>query len=211
MIPLKILSGKKVMLFPFADCDFEDWANLLKHEGEAMGQSFFRTFDAYLQFTMAQIACGAWQIWAVETSNLGKEKNKKIGFIALHSYNEVNQSVSIQGLMNKEIVKGLIPLLKVKEKFTFAEDALRVMLEHLKNSSIHRIEAECFESNKPPRLLLEKIGFKKEGKLADAGKKNDKFENIIVYGLITEHKDAKKNDAEKSISAERRLRTAGVQ
>jgi len=116
------------------------------------------------------------------TKNLNQ--NKKIGFICVYDINP-NMKASLLGIMDREVAKGLPQRLK-SEKLTYAEDSLRALVEHLftEEWNMHRLEAYCFKSNKSPRKLVEKVGFKKEGELRESGELGDKFENVIVYGLL---------------------------
>lgn len=181
---MKILYGKKTILMPFAASDVPEWIRLLENEGYLMGQSYYDGFEDYLMNTFRFIQSGLYRVWTVYTKNLNS--NKKIGFICVYDINP-NMKASMLGIMDKEVAKGLPQRLKT-EKLTYAEDSLRALIEHLFTDdwNFHRLEAYCFKSNKPPRKLAEKVGFKKEGELREYGELKGKYENVIAYGLLKE-------------------------
>lgn len=179
---MKFLYGKKTVLAPFAASDVPEWVKLLEHDGYLMGQSYFNGFEDYLLNTFRYIQQGLYKVWTVYTKNLNA--NKKIGFICVYDINP-NMKASVLGIMDKEVAKGLPQRLKT-EKLTYAEDSLRVLIEHLFSEewNMHRLEAYVFKGNRPPRRLVEKVGFKKEGELREYGELGGKFENVIAYGLL---------------------------
>lgn len=179
---MKILYGKKTILMPFAATDVPAWVKLLEHDGYLMGQSYYNGFEDYLMNTLQFIHNGFYRVWTIYTKNLNQ--NKKIGFICIYDINQ-NMKASLLGMLDKELNAGLAQRLK-SDKLTYAEDSLRTLIDHMfsEDWNMHRLEALCFKSNKPPRKLVEKVGFKKEGELRDYGELKGKYENVITYGLL---------------------------
>jgi ribosomal-protein-alanine N-acetyltransferase len=64
-----------------------------------------------------------------------------------------------------------------------ARAVLRYGFEVLK---LHRIFASHFPRNPPSGRVMEKIGMKQEGLLRGHVKKQDRFEDYVVYGLLRE-------------------------
>ena len=49
---------------------------------------------------------------------------------------------------------------------------------------LHKIYAHVFSENISSKRTLEKFNFKKEGELFEHRYKNDKFHNVLLYGII---------------------------
>ena len=179
----KIIYGKKVTLFPFSEADIDYFHFLLKHEGYLMGQVYFKDFESYFAYVAREILNQQILLWTGWTKD-GKA-SEKIGFISLSHFTP--WSVEIHGFSDKKIMKGLVRLLEREDKYTYAEDSLRTIINYcFDDLKIHRVETECFNSNIPAKKLIEKAGFIREGRRIQSVKVNDQFEDIIYYGLINQ-------------------------
>ena len=178
---MKILYGQKTVLMPFSECDVPKWCELLETEGDLMGKTQYPSFEAYLMDSLQKIMTGEWRVWTSWTKNLNQ--NKKIGFLVVYEISD-KLKCSVLGVTDREITKGLIQKLK-EDKITYAEDSLRACLGFLFNEmGMRRVGAYCLRSNKPPRKLLEKVGFKKEGELRNFAELKDELENVVIYGIL---------------------------
>lgn len=193
---MKILYGRRVTLFQMSESDIDYFHFLLKHEGYLMGQVYFKDFESYFAYVTREILEKRILIWTAWTKN-GKA-SEKFGFIALSNFTP--WSVEVHGFSDKKIMKGLMKLLKRPDKYTYAEDALRIIVNYcFEDLRIHRIESECFKSNLLARRLLEKVGFKREGLRMDSVMFNGNWESIFYYGLINENGKEKDNVIRKQI------------
>ncbi len=67
----------------------------------------------------------------------------------------------------------------------FGKDVLNHIIEYAFNKmNLHRLEAEALEFNETSVMLLEKLGFQLEGRLREAKYHNDKYWDILRYGLL---------------------------
>jgi len=64
-------------------------------------------------------------------------------------------------------------------------EATRAMIEFaFRTLNFHRLQAEVIEFNAPSRRLLEKLGFRLEGRLREAKYCDGRYWDILVYGLL---------------------------
>src|SRR3990167_8192373 len=161
---MKIIYGKRVVLTPFDKSDIDYFHFLLKHEGYLMGQCYFKDFDSYFSYIAQQILNKQILVWTGWTKN-GKA-SEKIGFIALSDFTP--WSAEIHGFSDKKIMKGLAKLLDRTDKYTYAEDSFKTLVDYsFSELKIHKLETQCFRSNRVARKLIEKVGFKREGLKAE--------------------------------------------
>lgn len=67
----------------------------------------------------------------------------------------------------------------------YGEEALRLILEYaFINLHMERVTIDHFEGNKIAAALYEKIGFKNEGLMRNAGKKNGKYVNLQLKSML---------------------------
>lgn len=178
---MKILYGKKTTLLPFsAEADMAYFLKLLEHEGSLMGQCFFKSPESYLAWVLYEIHHGRWNIWTVLTKG---GKPQKVGFIVL--YDPSPFGATIQGLMDKSLLKGLPALLLRTDKTTYSEDALRTVVNHaLLEVGVNRIGCEIMRCNTLARRLVEKVGFFREGKLREAASYKGRLEDVMIYSIL---------------------------
>lgn len=76
----------------------------------------------------------------------------------------------------------------------YATEAAGAVIEYAFNDlKLHKLEANHLERNAVSGRVLEKLGFVLEGVLRDGYLKDDKFENLKLYGLLKTEYFAKKN------------------
>ncbi len=67
----------------------------------------------------------------------------------------------------------------------YATDALRTVINYaFKDMNLHRLEAEVIEYNEASKKMIEKLGFKEEGRLREAKYSKGKYWDILRYGLL---------------------------
>lgn len=67
----------------------------------------------------------------------------------------------------------------------YGEEALRLILEYaFINLHMERVTIDHFEKNKVAASLYETIGFKNEGLMRNAGKKNGKYVNLQLKSML---------------------------
>jgi ribosomal-protein-alanine N-acetyltransferase len=67
----------------------------------------------------------------------------------------------------------------------FASEAVKATIDYWKKEKkLHRLEGFVEEGNIASRRLLEKSGFRYEGKMTDCEIKNGKYISLLIYGLI---------------------------
>ncbi|MEE0742556.1 MAG: GNAT family N-acetyltransferase [Emergencia sp.] len=105
-----------------------------------------------------------------------KPEDKPIGKIYLSRINTTDDSLDITRIYIAEIDnrnKG------------YGEEALRLILEYaFINLHMERVTIDHFERNKPAAYLYEKIGFRNEGLMRNAGKKNGKYVNLQLKSML---------------------------
>jgi RimJ/RimL family protein N-acetyltransferase len=67
----------------------------------------------------------------------------------------------------------------------YGREVLEYIIEYaFDKMNLHRLEAEALEFNEISISLLEKLGFQPEGRLREAKYHNDKYWDILRYGLL---------------------------
>ena len=68
----------------------------------------------------------------------------------------------------------------------FATEAARAMIEYaFSELMLHRVYAEHFGSNIPSGRVMQKAGMKQEGVLRDQFFKNGRYEDEVIYGIVS--------------------------
>jgi RimJ/RimL family protein N-acetyltransferase len=64
-------------------------------------------------------------------------------------------------------------------------EAIRVILRYaFEDSGLHRVGLSVFEFNEPAISAYEKLGFKKEGRLRQALRRDEKFYDAILMSIL---------------------------
>ncbi|MEB5452618.1 GNAT family N-acetyltransferase [Virgibacillus pantothenticus] len=67
----------------------------------------------------------------------------------------------------------------------FASEAVKALLKlAFTEKQYHKLFARCFQTNPASEKVLQKIGMEKEGVLKEHVKKEDRFEDLVYYGVI---------------------------
>lgn len=67
----------------------------------------------------------------------------------------------------------------------YATEAIEIMIEYGFNQlNYHKIHSGAHEDNKPSRSMLEKIGFKQEGRLREHVYLQGEHKDLLKYGML---------------------------
>ena len=103
-----------------------------------------------------------------------KENRKLIGTMNLVKIDQKNK--------NAEVGFWIAPKYQGKG---LAKEALNLILDFgFKKLKLKRIEARVFHKNKPPQKLLEKMGFKLEGRLRKKTFFKNQWFDDLLYGIL---------------------------
>lgn len=104
-----------------------------------------------------------------------KSEEKVIGEFQLKSIRWFNRKAELSIFIFEEY----------REK-GFAVKTLRLAINFAFNRlNLHRLEAEVIDFNDSAKKLIEKFGFKEEGRLREAKYSSGKYYDIIRYGLLS--------------------------
>ena len=105
-----------------------------------------------------------------------KPEDKPIGKIYISRINRAEDSLDITRIYIAD------PELRGKG---YGEEALRLILEYaFINLHMERVTIDHFEKNRFAASLYDKIGFKNEGLMRNAGKKNGKYINLQLKSML---------------------------
>jgi hypothetical protein len=182
---MEVIYGKKVILFDFLATDLDHFVKLHRDDKKGYLQHMClkkMTEDEAKDYVKALIISGQIKIYSVFTKE-GKA-SKRIGFIYLGEKSSFSCSTS--GIMDMDIAKGLLKQIR-KGKYTWAEDSYQTLIKHCFNGmGMQRLTTTVLSNNRRSIKLTEKVGFVKEGRLRKAFKMDDKYYDIIQYGLLKE-------------------------
>lgn len=105
-----------------------------------------------------------------------KPEDKPIGKAYISRINRAEDSMDITRIYIAD------PELRGKG---YGEEALRLILEYaFINLHMERVTIDHFEKNRIAAALYDKIGFKNEGLMRNAGKKNGKYINLQLKSML---------------------------
>lgn len=179
-----ILYGKKTIGFPMLPKDLEHFVDVHIDDKDGMlaSMSFSRmTKSEAMVYADMLLRTGQLVAWVFQAKD---GRGIVVGYCYL--IEPKSHATMIGGIMDKEFAKGLDRLLR-KDKYTYAEDSFRSVIEHCFKVGMHRITTEVLEINKLSQALQRRVGFVKEGVLRKAFEGIDgTFLNMNIYGLLKE-------------------------
>ena len=105
-----------------------------------------------------------------------KPEEKPIGRIYISKINRAEDAMDVTRVYIAD------PELRGKG---YGEEALRLVLQYaFINLHMERVTIDHFEHNRAASSLYEKIGFKNEGLMRNAGKKNGKYVNLQLKSML---------------------------
>lgn len=180
---IPVITGKNIRLVPFFDIlDMDRFIELHRKDKKGyMCRFCLKNLDEETaeQYITTLIDGGDLYIWNVEA--IGYE-NKRVGFIYLTSVSD-NHSASINGIMDKKIVKEIFSKGR-KESLTFADEATKLLMKSCFNAGFERIEGDCVEDDREAIALHKRIGFKQEGLLRKAVNVSGEFKNLVIVSML---------------------------
>lgn len=105
-----------------------------------------------------------------------KPDNKPIGRIIVSNINEHYDSLDITRIYIAD---------PANRQKGYGEEALRMVIEYaFINLHMERITLDHFTGNKPAANLYQKLGFKYEGVMRNAGKKNGRYIDLHLMSML---------------------------
>lgn len=102
-------------------------------------------------------------------------ERKPIGVISLMNVSEANSSADLSVILGppEDRDQG------------YGADAIRTVLDYAFGElGLHRIGLSVFEFNEPAIAAYEKLGFRKEGRLRQAVKRDDVFHDAVLMSML---------------------------
>ena len=101
-------------------------------------------------------------------------KGGLVGAVRYNDINWTNKSTSLGGWIDSSFEgQGLIT------------KATRALINYaFRELKLNRLEAHCHKENRRSRAMAEKLGFTEEGVLRQAEWSNERFVDVVVYGLL---------------------------
>jgi hypothetical protein len=180
------LIGKKVILFEFLPADLEHFVKLHREDKLGFMQDCClkkMTEDEAKNYVRALVLTGQIQCWSVYTKD-GKNSHRA-GFIYLGDKSSFSCQVS--GIMDNEFAKGITKRIR-EGKYTYSEDALRVILDYCFNKlNFIRVASSILPVNKRALALSKKAGFEEEGIMRKSFKLDDDvFSDVVKLAILKE-------------------------
>lgn len=182
---MKVLIGKKVILFPLEECDLETFIKLHREDRNGYMCRFClknMSPDEAKAYVLNLLATGQIVVWTGFTKE-GKA-SRRCGFIYMSDIKR--HSVSISGILDKEFARGITKYLN-RDKYTFSQDALHTLAQFaFEEMRVARVEMDIIENNRIALALAKKERFVKEGVLRNYVITNDQLENVVILSMLTE-------------------------
>lgn len=180
---LFMLVGKKVILFPLAIVDLDNFVKLHRNDTQGYLQRYClkeMTDDEAKRYILALLTMHQIAIFTVMTKE-GKA-SRRAGYVYISDFSK--DACNISGIMDKEFAQGLHKQLR-RDKYTYAQDALHTLLNFIFNRfELERIETTILSRNKLALALAQKEGFKKEGVMRHYIKINGQFDDVAVLSIL---------------------------
>jgi RimJ/RimL family protein N-acetyltransferase len=126
---------------------------------------------------------------------LNDGSKKMIGYTSINNVDMINRKADCGGIVIGE---------KNERNGKVLIDAFLLIFEHVfDDMGIHRFTGACLEEHKNSRIMMEMLGFKKEGISVDSIYKEHKYHNVYNYVILdTDYHDFvnKENYSEMSIA-----------
>jgi ribosomal-protein-alanine N-acetyltransferase len=107
---------------------------------------------------------------------LNDESKKMIGYASINNIDMINRKADCGGIVIGE---------KNERNGKVLIDTFLLIFEHVFNDlGIHRFTGACLEEHKNSRIMMEMLGFKKEGIAIDAIYKEHKYHDVYNYVIL---------------------------
>lgn len=178
----KPIIGKRVILFPFEATELKHFVELHRQDKNGMmGEFCLKDLpqEAGEAYFTELLLINKLRIWSVYTKN-GKASTK-IGYLYIDNITPI--SCSLLGILDKEVSKGLLKIIK-DGKYSWSEDSIRTLCQYIFQSGINRIEYAFFTDNRLSERLAKKSGFIFEGRKRQCFKIGEELKDITYYSLL---------------------------
>lgn len=181
-----ILKGKKTLLYPMTDKDFDYFFEIYQQHDPSKMAAFNYIQGGNLgitQWITNAVNNRQMAIWVGYTKE-GKA-TRKVGIIYAVYVNPT--TVSIHGIVDTKFLKGLAVQLRKKDRLTYTEDSLNTVLDYFLSNGTNRVETTIDKDNRLAIQLARKCGMKKEGVLRKILKVDDHFYDMVVLSKLKEN------------------------
>jgi len=144
------------------------------------GRGYYRDFESFLRdwrpyyFDGSQPELGRCLMIEAPTDGVADE-TATIGMIATNAIDTHNRSVEFDILIGESGYRDR----------GFGTDAIRTLVRFLFDTvGLHRVWVGTYEHNVRAQRAYEKVGFLREGLLREADWVEDRWVNVVVYGLL---------------------------
>lgn len=104
-------------------------------------------------------------------------------------------AASIGGAMDKEFARGLTKALR-RDKYTYSEDAVRTLVAWCFRTvpTMDRIATDVAAPNRASLALMERAGFRREGRLRHYLRIDDRAEDVVKMSMLREDWERQKQN-----------------
>lgn len=176
---MKTLEGKKTILFPFIEKDFEYFFKLFNNGSRHRCYDLVSLGDeeTIQEILINYLELKNFEMFLIKTKQ-GKN-SRDVGIFLIEYKN--NHIAKLKFLPDSNYIKGLSKYLK-GSKISYLEDGLNAILEYLDDKI--RIETKIVKSDVLMKQLFKKVSFSKEGNLLKYGNIDDKYFDIVIFSKI---------------------------
>lgn len=198
---MKILEGKRLILFPFAEKDFDYFMKIQTYKGGSFLDNMFNIkseedIKNYVWDILKSLSTITWTVCSKQGKGM-----EKLGFIMLTNYIP-ELSANFDAYADKKLVKNWLKIKKEAKKKesgisfpdkTWAYEAIQLVIPYCFNElKLKRLGTIHDIKNKFATEVCLKNGFKKEGIIRNANFKDGKTINLIMLSIIKEDLDKEK-------------------
>lgn len=182
---MKLLTGEKSLLTPMVPTDIEYMLQL--YRDQASGKLYkmekddeVKTIDEMLN----AYDTGIFKGWIVYALHKNKKDTKKVGVVFLTDPGD--HQVLVNGIVDKEYMKGLGKHLKNKDSKPITQEAYELVVKYcLTDLHKERVEAQVECGNALALKLSKRVGFVQEGVLRKkVPSKDGRLLDFVILSII---------------------------
>lgn len=178
-----VIHGTKIKLRPARPDESRkafDWAVDPEVAPLWGGRGYYRNFESFLRdwrpyyFDGSQLELG--RCFMIEIKKADAEQGTPaIGMIAINAIDTHNRSTDFDIVIAEPNYR----------RKGYGTDAIRTLVQFLFNTvGLHRVWVGTYEHNVGARRAYEKAGFIREGLLRESDWVEDRWVNVVIYGLL---------------------------
>jgi RimJ/RimL family protein N-acetyltransferase len=174
---MSFLIGEKVILRPVEASDidgpYHEWINVQEADVFTEHAQFPHSRDDLESYLKSRNE-GSGHIWL---AIVDKAANRHVGNIELAGIDWVHGKATYSIIVGDESAQGK----------GFGFEASVMLLRHAFGKlNLHRVELGVHENNIPAVKLYRKLGFVEEGRLRQAFRRDGKYHDMIIMGLLSD-------------------------